>query len=102
LHVTSEEILDARAVAVSRGSRLYLGNLAFAATPDDVRAAAEEIGEVTDVVVPQDFSGRSRNRGFAFVQYRDTATAKLALERLAGSNILGRSITVDWASSGKS
>lgn len=100
--VSSEEMVDARAIAASRGTRLYIGNLSFAATPEDVRAAAEELGEVTDVVVPQDLTRAGRNRGFAFVQYRQNPTAKSALVRLAGTTILGRSITVDWASSGRS
>jgi ATP-dependent DNA helicase RecG len=100
--VSPEEMMDARAIAESRGSRLYIGNLAFDATAQDVRAVATEIGEVADVAVPRDFSGRSRNRGYAFVQYRDAATATLALERLAGRTILGRPVTVDWASSGGS
>ena len=100
--ISPEELLDVKAIAAARGSRLYIGNLAFLATKDDVWTAAKQYGDVSNVAVPRDFSGRSRNRGFAFVQFEDTAAAKRALEGLAGSAILGRSITVDWASSGRS
>ncbi len=100
--VSTEEIMDARAIASSRGSRLYVGNLAFTASQEDVLAAALEFGEVADVVVPQSLSRPGRNRGFAFVQYRVHDDAKLALSRLTGVNISGRAVIVDWASSGRS
>ncbi len=98
--ISSDELADAQAIASARGARLYVGNLAFAATPDDVRAVASQAGAVLDVTMPRDLSGRSRNRGYAFIQFEDTTAAKRALEALAGAEILGRPIAVDWASSG--
>lgn len=99
--ISNAELSDARAVEASRGHRLYIGNLAFAATVADVRAAAEQCGEVVYVAVPPEVARAGRNRGFAFVEFLENSVAKSALEQLAGTSILGRSITVDWASSGK-
>ncbi|PPH42894.1 hypothetical protein C5C86_03170 [Rathayibacter sp. AY1E4] len=99
--ISDEELSDAANVAASRGHRLYLGNLSFSATVADVRGVVEKLGEVVDVVVPSDVTPSGRNRGFAFVQFKDNAVAKSALEQLGGMTILERPITVDWASSGR-
>lgn len=97
-----DELRVAQSISGERGLRLYIGNLAFAATQDDVRAVATQLGKVIEVVVPADVARPNRNRGFAFVQYADKEVAKRALTELAGKDIAGRTITVDWASSGRS
>lgn len=97
--VSVEELSTARAIVDSRGHRLYIGNLAFSATEEDVRVSAEKWGQVDEVVVPPALGRTQRNRGFAFVSYREDSDAKSALVEFGGTSIAGRQISVDWAKS---
>lgn len=76
--------------------KLYVGNLSFTATSDQVREYFATHGEVTNVnVVMDSFSGRSR--GFAFVEMADEANADKAREAFHGKAFQNRTLTVDWA-----
>jgi RNA recognition motif-containing protein len=76
--------------------KLYVGNLSFTATADQVREHFQVFGEVTNVnVVMDSFSGRSR--GFAFVEMADEAAADKAREAYHGKPFQNRTLTVDWA-----
>ena len=74
--------------------RLYVGNLAFAATSDDLRELFSEYGGVTsaDVVTDRE-TGRSR--GFGFVEMAEGAEA--AIDALNGQDLQGRTLTVNEA-----
>lgn len=99
---STDELEQVEEIARDRGTRLYIGNLAFDAQVADLRDAAEQIGATTNVAVPPAFGRRSGNRGFGFVEFADVETAKRALVELAGVSVAGRPILVDWASSGPS
>ena len=77
-------------------TNIYVGNLAFTATDDDVRSAFEQFGEVTSVNIIMDRE-TGRSRGFAFVEMADSENAKEAIENLDGSAISGRNVTVNEA-----
>ena len=81
---------------VSFVTNIYVGNLAFAATDDDLRSAFEQFGEVTSVNVIMDRE-TGRSRGFAFVEMADKEQAGEAIEQLNGQEIAGRSVTVNEA-----
>jgi RNA recognition motif-containing protein len=77
-------------------TNIYVGNLAFNATEDDIRAAFEKYGEVTSVNIIMDRE-TGRSRGFAFVEMSDGEHAKEAIENLDGATISGRNVKVNEA-----
>jgi RNA recognition motif-containing protein len=78
------------------GNRLYVGNLSFNTTSEDVRNHFAACGEVTDVHVVSDRdSGRSR--GFGFVTMGTSESAAKAIAELDGSTLDGRALRVNEA-----
>lgn len=77
-------------------TNIYVGNLAFSATEDDLRNAFEQYGEVATVNIIMDRE-TGRSRGFAFVEMADADGAKDAIENLDGQDISGRNVTVNEA-----
>ena len=79
------------------GKRLYVGNLSYQSTADDVREAFEAGGKtVTDVFLMMDRE-TGRPRGFAFAEMASEADAQSAIEALEGSDLDGRTIRVNEA-----
>jgi len=78
------------------GQRLYVGNLPFNATADDVRATFEGVGEVSDVHVVTDRE-TGRARGFAFVTMGSDEAAQTAISQLNGAMLGGRPLRVNEA-----
>ena len=77
-------------------SKLYVGNLSFKTSADELRAHFEQFGAVTDVYIALDrMSGRPR--GFAFVTMGTAAEAQAAAEKSNGIDLGGRPITVNEA-----
>lgn len=75
---------------------IYVGNLPYSATEDDLRNAFAAFGEVTSVTLITDkFSGQSK--GFGFVEMAKNAEADQAIKALNGTQIKGRSIKVNQA-----
>lgn len=83
-------------IRVSFVTNIYVGNLAFDAADDDLRSAFEEFGEVTAVNIIMDRE-TNRSRGFAFVEMSDGEGAAEAIEKLNGTTICGRDVTVNEA-----
>ncbi|MEM9644903.1 MAG: RNA-binding protein [Planctomycetota bacterium] len=77
-------------------TNIYVGNLAFSATDDDLRGAFEQYGQVDTVNIIMDRE-TGRSRGFAFVEMSDDEGAKEAIENLNGASIAGRNVTVNEA-----
>ncbi len=76
--------------------RIYVGNLNFRTTEDDLRAAFEAHGEVEETVILTDrVTGRSR--GFAFVSMPDETQASEAIEAFNGQEFEGRVLKVNEA-----
>lgn len=78
------------------GQRLYVGNLPFNATADDVRSAFEGVGEVSDVHLVTDRE-TGRARGFAFVTMGSDEAAQTAISQLNGALLGGRPLRVNEA-----
>lgn len=77
-------------------SKLYVGNLSFKTTDAELRQAFSQFGNVTDVYVASDrITGRPR--GFAFITFSTDAEAKLAIEKMDGTDLDGRALTVNAA-----
>lgn len=73
---------------------IFIGNLNYDLTEDDIREIFEEYGELNSVKVISDkFTGRSK--GFGFVEMLNDDEAKKAIEELNGAEVEGRSIVVN-------
>ncbi len=77
-------------------SKLYVGNLSFKTTEDDLRSHFGQFGSVTDVYVAMD-KMTGRPRGFAFVTMGTADEAKTAAEKVNGTELGGRQLTVNEA-----
>lgn len=76
--------------------KLYVGNLNYSTTEDDLRRLFTEVGPVVSVTVITDrMTGRSK--GFAFVEMETEQAAEAAIDRLNNQEIDQRSITVSEA-----
>jgi RNA recognition motif-containing protein len=79
-----------------QNQKLYVGNLNFDATEDQVRELFGSFGEVQEVKIVMDrFSGRSR--GFAFVRMATADDAGKAKDSLNGQPFQGKALVIDWA-----
>jgi RNA recognition motif-containing protein len=75
---------------------IYVGNLSFDTTEDQLRSAFASHGSVGEVALPRDqFSGKLR--GFGFVEMSDDGQAQAAIAALNGTQLAGRSIVVNQA-----
>ena len=75
---------------------IYVGNLSFDATEDQLRQAFEGFGEVTSVnIITDKFSGKPRGFGFVEMSSRDEAMA--AISGLNGRDMAGRTLNVNEA-----
>jgi RNA recognition motif-containing protein len=78
------------------GSKLYVGGLPYAATESQVTTLFGEHGTVESVRIMSDkFTGQSR--GFGFVEMSTSEEAQAAITALNGSQMDGRSLTVNEA-----
>ena len=74
--------------------RIYVGNLPFSASDDEVRVMFEEFGSVTEVHLVTD-RDTGRPRGFGFVEMSDGADE--AIEAINGREMGGRTLNVNEA-----
>lgn len=76
--------------------KLYIGNLSFSATEEDLQSFFGAAGEVTEVqLVIDKFTGKSR--GFAFVTYADAESAQKAISQFDGTEFQSRQLRVSEA-----
>jgi RNA recognition motif-containing protein len=79
------------------GTRLFVGNLPYAATEQDLHDLfAKTTGGVKSVRVITDFDTR-RSKGYGFVEMETPEAAELAIQKLNGHSLQGRSIVVNEA-----
>ena len=90
---------EAGASAGEGGMKIYVGNLPFQTTDDELRALFAQHGDVSDVHLPTDRQ-TGRPRGFAFVQMPDSDQAQAAMEALDGTELGGRILAVNRAREG--
>lgn len=72
--------------------KLYVGNIAFASTEEEIYELFSDIGDVGDVALVRDDQGR--NRGFGFVTMRTKDGGEKAMEALDGKELNGRNLAV--------
>jgi RNA recognition motif-containing protein len=78
------------------GRRLYVGNLAWTVTDQDLQDAFAEAGKVESSQVIMD-RATNRSRGFGFVEMATEEAADSAIKKLNGREIKGRPIRVNEA-----
>ena len=76
--------------------RLYVGGLPYQTTEQDLIDLFEQAGQVTEASVITD-RNTGRSKGFGFVEMSDEQAARSAIERLNGTNMGDRTITVNEA-----
>ena len=76
--------------------KLYVGNLSFETTENDLQDLFEQHGKVTEVALINDRE-TGRSRGFGFVTMADAAAGTAALNALTGKEVQGRAHTVNEA-----
>ncbi len=76
--------------------KLYVGNIPFSTTEDELRAVFAQHGSVESVAVITDRE-TGRARGFAFVEMADADAADNAIRGLDGTDLGGRSLRVNEA-----
>ncbi len=75
---------------------LYVGNLSYKITDEDLKSNFSEAGEVASATIIKDkFSGQSK--GFGFVEMKTEEGAAEAIKRFNGGTLDGKSITVSEA-----
>ena len=78
------------------GKRLYIGNLSYSTTDDQLNQLFAQHGKVESAMIMTDrFTGRSR--GFGFVEYATEEDAKKAVTALDGHMLDGRALKVNEA-----
>jgi len=78
------------------GTRIFVGNLPFSATEDQLRQLFAAHGEVSSVSIVKD-KFTERSRGFAFVEMAAAESATTAITALAGHSLDNRPLTVNVA-----
>jgi RNA recognition motif-containing protein len=76
--------------------RLFVGNLPYQATEDDLRTHFAQVGKPTQIVRPLDRE-TGRARGFAFVEYAERSEAEAAVKQFDGQLFMGRPLAVSEA-----
>jgi cold-inducible RNA-binding protein len=77
-------------------SKVFVGNLSFDTTREELEALFSPIGEIAEIVVPTDRDS-GRPRGFAFVTFASSESAEKAIHQLDGAELGGRNLRVNEA-----
>jgi cold-inducible RNA-binding protein len=77
-------------------NKLYIGNLPYTATEDDVKNHFSQAGTVTSVALIKD-RATGRAKGFGFVEMSTAEEAQKAITMFHGQDFMGRTVTVNIA-----
>jgi cold-inducible RNA-binding protein len=75
---------------------IYVGNLSYEVTEEDLKEAFEVFGEIDTVRVLKD-NGTGRSKGFGFVEMPNNAEAQSAIDGLNDKELKGRTLKVNKA-----
>ena len=75
---------------------IYVGNLSFGTTEEQLRTTFEQYGAVDKVTLVRD-RATGQSRGFGFVEMQNDAEGEKAISALNGSNMGGRNLNVNEA-----
>ncbi len=77
-------------------NKVFVGNVSFDTTREQLEALFAPMGEITEIVVPTERDS-GRPRGFAFVTYASAESAAQAVQKLDGVELGGRNLRVNEA-----
>jgi hypothetical protein len=80
----------------SMSARLFVGNLPFDVTEDDLKELFAPVGQLSNIFLPVDRE-TGKKRGFAFVEFAESAQAAEALRRFSNQEFKGRPLAVSEA-----
>ena len=75
---------------------IYVANIPFKATEDELKGLFEEYGEVSSAKIILD-KFTQRSRGFGFIEMSDDAAARQAITSLNGADFMGKNLVVNEA-----
>jgi len=76
--------------------KLYVGNLPYKVTSDELKSLFSEFGDIVDAVVITDRAS-DRSKGFGFVEFADEAAAQKAVDAMDGKEMEERKLVVNFA-----
>ena len=76
--------------------KIYVGNMSFDTTEEDLRKAFEAHGQVDSVAIITD-RDTGRSKGFGFVEMSNDTEAKAAMDSLNDTDLMGRTLKVNEA-----
>jgi cold-inducible RNA-binding protein len=76
--------------------KLYVGNLSYETSENDLRDTFSQYGEVASAKIIMD-RDTGRSKGFGFVEFNDDDAARKAMSALNGTDFKGRNLTVNEA-----
>ncbi|OQY29823.1 MAG: RNA-binding protein [Candidatus Cloacimonetes bacterium 4572_55] len=75
---------------------IYMGNLSYEVTEEDLRSAIEEFGQIESITIIKDkYSGQSK--GFGFVEMSSKSEGQAVIDGLNGRELKGRALNVNEA-----
>ncbi|MFZ5997082.1 MAG: RNA recognition motif domain-containing protein [Nitrospirota bacterium] len=75
------------------GKKIYVGNVSYKATPDDIKTLFEQFGAVASVnMITDSYTGQAK--GFGFVEMESEEAAQKAIASLNGSSFMERTLSV--------
>jgi RNA recognition motif-containing protein len=77
-------------------SKLFVGNLEFSTTREQLDTLFSEVGTIVDLFLPSD-RATGKPRGFAFVEFASETEANAAIQKFDGYELNGRSLRVNQA-----
>lgn len=75
---------------------IYVGNLSFQATEEDLWEVFAEYGEISRISLPTDRE-TGRKRGFAFIEMKEDSVEESVIAELDGAEWMGRELRVNKA-----
>jgi RNA recognition motif-containing protein len=90
------DVVEVHAARNESLKKLYVGNLPFSATEEELREMFEQHGATVSVRIITDRE-TGRSRGFGFVEFEEDASAEKALQALDGRDMDGRALRVNEA-----
>ncbi|RMD44863.1 hypothetical protein DV735_g314, partial [Chaetothyriales sp. CBS 134920] len=94
--ISNPAVRKQRQVPINQGTVVFVGQLPFRASEEELTGAFAGFGDIEQVRMPRDVQNKSRNKGIAFITYATAASAQSALS-MDGADFQGRKIKVNLA-----
>lgn len=92
----NDQLTNPQPTEITEETKLYVGNLPWSVTSEELKEMFSQFGEVTDAVVITDKITR-KSKGFGFVTFARAEDAKVAQEKMSHFDMNGRALVVNAA-----